>query len=162
MVDITHSEHEYLNWDAPFNEQSAYVKDAIAKALTDNQLNTSYVDQAKAAIATNKNGSEVYCALANRTYLSGAISLDEEKLACRILSACGVAGIQYNDGFSRYEDGERSHNYVVFDERNVCILGHTEQRVTSESDRIDLYDWIPTDGISDVTHTEQRDYQRLG
>ena len=65
-----------------------------------------------ASLGQNATGGEFYKALSGK--------LGSEKAASEYLHSIGIRGIRYLDGSSR-SAGEGSHNYVIFDDKDVSI-----------------------------------------
>ena len=112
-----------LDWDAPFSKQPEKVKTAIreiAAELTPEDIkqlggNTDML------LFDEMTGQQLYAMLA---WLP---SVDSEKAASMLLLKHGIPGLRYLDGNS-YNKGERTHNFVVWDEDAMQIMETYYQR----------------------------------
>ena len=102
-----------LDWDKPLSQNPAYVIKAINQVIEDLRLahNENLVlDDAM----LQTTGKEFY-------RLLGRI-LGSDKAASMMLNKHGVPGLRYFDGLSR-EKQEGTHNFVIWDEKQLKIIG---------------------------------------
>lgn len=141
---------EMLLWDAPFSEQPAIVKEALADdvpnyrptspdEMSDEQIIEAILNADPDAepdglsrdelieLAENVEAFE-YAKKNNENpkgltiYQILSRSLGGDKEASDYLRERGIKGIKYLDGTSRYRGGvDGSYNYVIFDENDVAI-----------------------------------------
>jgi hypothetical protein len=96
-----------LDWDKPLSEQPA----AVQKALSGESIkNRSGQDM----LAMNPTGEEIVSALG------------KSEGASERLAALGIPGLRYLDGNSR-NDGEGSHNYVIWDQPTLDRIALLER-----------------------------------
>lgn len=100
QVELAPKEHQYLDWDKPFEDQSDYVT---------NQLDALGYDWGN----PNDSGGDFYKRLSQE--LGGY-----KEASDFLYDAAGIRGIRYLDGTSRGA-GEGSHNYVIFSDDDVSI-----------------------------------------
>jgi hypothetical protein len=95
----------FLDWDKPLSEQHPHVQSALTALGLDphDELHPS------------RKGETQYHAVAAR------VGKDPEK-ASAALQAAGIPGIRYLDASSRGPTGAPTHNYVVFDPKNIDIV----------------------------------------
>lgn len=111
-VTLKPDETEYLEWDKPLSQQSAFVRNAFEKVLAESTANLP-------------DGFDIN-RLAGQGYLVVANAVNEDRLSdpevgsARMLAA-GIRGIRYLDGNSR-GDGAGSYNYVIFDDADIEIV----------------------------------------
>lgn len=128
-VKLSPDEHELLDWDKPFEEQSPQVREAIAR------LSSNVGDLAREGALRWKSGGEIYRYLtvdhapAEKADWPRAYRFEGQPRASNALREAGVLGIRYLDQGSR-GDGHGSHNYVIFDPEHITI-----SRVEEEEDR---------------------------
>lgn len=101
---------EFLSWDKPLSEQPKEIKAKLEKEGFDSE----------------STGKEIYNEISNknstqRTLLGNIISIKNDKAASSYLNSIGIKGIKYLDNTSR-SVGEGSHNYVVFDDKDLETL----------------------------------------
>lgn len=124
-------DYEYLLWDQGLSEQPPQVKEALAKipeAVMDN-INGQLDDHGMNPVEFDDDsytGMHLYRML-TRYSTEGALNDDytgddPKEDVSRYLHRLGIAGIKYLDGGSR-RDGDGTHNYVVFDDSRVRVLG---------------------------------------
>jgi|TARA_Y100001934_G_scaffold283650_2_gene405149 hypothetical protein len=127
MVDIAIKDAQYLLHDLPFNDQSDQVRSALLALSMDTSLDQKYRDQLDHAIARNATGADLYGALFADP-VSFDVDAEKEDKAVAALVAQGVRGIKYWDGNTR-NDENKQHNYVVFDAKDLSVLGRQQDRV---------------------------------
>lgn len=106
-VEIKPKDEDFLNWDKPINEQSPHVQSALE--------GLGYFGEGRSI----KEG-----------YRKLAADLGGPEMASAKLQEVGVPGIRYLDGNSR-DKGQGSHNYVIFDDKNVEITHKNDQPVSA-------------------------------
>ncbi len=104
QVELAPREDEYLDWDKPLNEQSATVQEAL-RGKDFSGANIRFSD-------IKYNGSNLVFKLEHHL---------GKKQASEYLHSIGIRGIKYLDENSRAQ-GKGSHNYVVFNDKDVSIL----------------------------------------
>lgn len=123
-VDIP-DDHEYLDWEKPFSEQSPKIQEALNGLASRRsfQDNTNITEMVRAKdpqighgydfiIKPNVSGAEIYRALTN--------VLGTPKEASLFLSEKGIPGLKYLDQMSR-DQGKGTSNYVLFDDKLIKI-----------------------------------------
>ncbi len=112
---------DFLDWDRPLSQQSEKVREAVVKGMRHpSTFKGPLRRRAEAALAGDFSDVDGASALA----LLGSYNNPAEASAA--LHGAGVRGIRYLDRDSR-GSGEGTHNYVVFNDKDVDIL-HKERR----------------------------------
>lgn len=113
QVELAPKPDEYLLWDKPLSEQSEKVKE-ILKSFVDNFEKTNGISKAYVSdkIHNGRYGQNIY-----KDFVSIYGTKSE---ASGYLHSLGIRGIKYLDGSSR-GTGKESHNYVIFDDKDVEI-----------------------------------------
>lgn len=104
-------ENSYLLWDAPLNDQPNAT--AIREIAEDAGLPVQY---SKKVLTGELTGEDFYRALSSE--------FGGDAAASKYLHSWGIPGIKYRDQASRGQPSgaaEATHNYVVFDDRDVTI-----------------------------------------
>jgi len=117
MVDIPEN-HQMLDWDKKLNEQPENVRNKIGDILSEIEDRTFQDEKGKDYFLNNFNGSVLYRIISN--YKGG------DRAASEYLNSMGIKGIRYLDAGSR-DQGEGSHNYVVFSDDDVKISNYLLQ-----------------------------------
>jgi hypothetical protein len=148
-VDIP-DDHEFLNWDKHVagRDRDIFIK-AFDMLGSDNWRAKDMAD----ALKSNNDitGGEAYKMLvkaigASRSKLDGIVSDPfgrTDQIASELLHNDGIAGVKYLDGSSR-DNGEGSHNYVVFDDSRVSIKSYEQSKVGDDTPRGQIK--MPVDG----------------
>lgn len=114
-VEIDASPDELLDYDLPIGKQSEehqrHIKE-IADNLTDDQLANLDGDK---TLLTNPSSYPVEF-LNTMAAITGSDSAGENAL-----QALGVKGIKYADAQTRFSPGEKTRNFVIFDDRLITI-----------------------------------------
>ena len=117
-VDIPEDDHMLL-WDKPLSEQPEAVRDAILKEFKHRMVPTGTDENGK---GDGYTGEQLYKELVrDQEQQWENPPANPQEAASKILHSLGLAGIKYEDGSSRGKDGEKSYNYVVFDDAAVKI-----------------------------------------
>jgi hypothetical protein len=101
-INVKPDEHELLDWDKSFSQQSPQAQKAIQKLAEAHGYGSDAM----------KSGSTLYRKLAN--------DLGSKEKASKALHNAGIPGIKYLDQGSRAA-GEGTRNYVIFDPKNLEI-----------------------------------------
>ena len=125
----------FLDWDKPLSEQHPHVQKALKsfgfkadpagmRAHDDALLAALHGSGPESAIPrqpNNPTGQEIH-----RKLVGGASEWGETKQGAietaKDLHAAGIPGIRYLDASSRGPTGAPTHNYVVFDPKNIDIV----------------------------------------
>jgi hypothetical protein len=125
----------FLDWDKPLSEQHPHVQKALEsfgfkadpagmRAHDDALLAALHGSGPESAIPrqpNNPTGQEIH-----RKLVGGASEWGETKQGAietaKDLHAAGIPGIRYLDASSRGPTGAPTHNYVVFDPKNIDIV----------------------------------------
>ena len=125
----------FLDWDKPLSEQHPHVQKALEgfgfkadpagmRAHDDALLAALHGSGPESAIPRQPNdptGQEIH-----RKLVGGASEWGESKQGAietaKDLHAAGIPGIRYLDASSRGPTGAPTHNYVVFDPKNIDIV----------------------------------------
>ena len=125
----------FLDWDKPLSEQHPHVQKALEsfgfkadpagmRAHDDALLAALHGSGPESAIPrqpNNPTGQEIH-----RKLVGGASEWGESKQGAietaKDLHAAGIPGIRYLDAGSRGPTGAPTHNYVVFDPKNIDIV----------------------------------------
>lgn len=107
-AEIDAEPEHFLDWDKPLSEQSAYVRERLAK------LDPDMYAQTGNDFDPQELGQMVYQRL--------VANLGDPQAASAALRDAGIPGNRYLDGASRGK-GAGSHNYVVFDDKPLKIVG---------------------------------------
>ena len=125
----------FLDWDKPLSEQHPHVQKALEsfgfkadpagmRAHDDALLAALHGSGPESAIPRQPNdptGQEIH-----RKLVGGASEWGETKQGAietaKDLHAAGIPGIRYLDASSRGPTGAPTHNYVVFDPKNIDIV----------------------------------------
>jgi hypothetical protein len=120
-VELAPKEHEYLDWDKPYDEQTPEVKKALEAAGI---LPEDFE-------GTVETGGSIYRGIGQQEAVvraggrrGGGIAKDsysDQQAASEALAKAGIPGIKYLDGSSRGK-GEGAHNYVIFDAKHVDVV----------------------------------------
>lgn len=110
QVDLKPAEDEYLDWDKPLSEQSKKVQAAlnIYPETWTGQKVYNY-------IAADRDPLKMDGLSRQRSVNDGSRFASEE------LHTAGIRGIKYLDGASRFGGKDASHNYVIFNDKDVEI-----------------------------------------
>jgi hypothetical protein len=150
-VELAPDEHEFLDWDKPLSEQSPHVQKLLGVTARDHAAEEALFAEAKrrgvdptslpeyaeltkrmdeAGKFGRTTGREFYGKLASdkAESLGGpdlpdwmqGITAPSPENASSHLRSLGIRGIRFLDGSSRAA-GEGSHNYVVFDDKDVKV-----------------------------------------
>jgi hypothetical protein len=109
-----------LDWDKPLSEQPEHVK-AIIESLTTPEM-TRYMNELKyelKILRLSGNGAEMP-ATGEIFYNALSAALGSEQAASLALDGAGIPGHRYLDRLSR-DRGEGTHNYVIYDGRNMKV-----------------------------------------
>lgn len=116
QVGINADPEHFLDWDAPVNQQSPHVRNALADVLGEDGLRAMpdpnvYDANRLPPPFDPRKGETVYRALGPK------------RQATQRLQEAGVSGIRYKDQGSRGVDGaQATRNYVVFNDKLVDIM----------------------------------------
>jgi hypothetical protein len=164
-----HPDH-FLDWEKPLSSQSQHVKDALAKlgVVSNDEQARAHHDALERAL-TDPNftgdlppappdpyGHKIYTTLRDQLRLAqkskNVLSFKKSDVdTAQQLSKVGIRGIRYLDAGSR-DEGEGTHNYVVFDHNHVAV-----KRKYAEGGKVEEYplrhhnDW-----------EEAHDYEKTG
>lgn len=134
-VRINAKPEHFLDWDKPLSEQHPHVQKALEsfgfkvdpagmRAHDDALLAALHGSGPESAIPRQPNdptGQEIH-----RKLVGGASEWGESKQGAietaKDLHAAGIPGIRYLDAGSRGPTGAPTHNYVVFDPKNIDIV----------------------------------------
>lgn len=129
LVNLDIKPCEYLQYDAPFSEQSQQVQTAMLKLAEDVQPGLAASSRLALAIEENASGRALYRALSTDHDIS-PITYSGGREASEALLNVGVQGIRYLDRTSREIDGD-TFNYVVFDDSKITVI---EERSAKQDD----------------------------
>lgn len=116
---------ELLDWDKPLSEQSERVREALRDTgLVEKLRNRKFPETPE----TNPRGLQIYNEAQYPVEGEGA----KPRQASKLLHSAGIKGIKYLDGNSRNQ-GEGSHNYVIFDDSDIEILEENGKPVTKQT-----------------------------
>lgn len=128
-VDIPENS-DLLDWDAPLNQQSAAVQQAIqplVRRIAQAHVEFGMAQKDAIAMVMEFDGSNFYYELA-ASFAGDAQSGEaaaggsrDERAASRALLEAGIPGHRYLDGGSR-ADGEGSRNFVIYDDSRALVL----------------------------------------
>lgn len=113
-VRINADPDDFLDWDAPLSEQSAKVREALARSDPD-----TYSPDGGDYDPTEL-GQITYNRMVGANGRIGS-SLPPDRLTSEWMNADGIPGIKYRDAGSRGTDGG-TRNFVVFDENLIEIV----------------------------------------
>lgn len=129
-VRIKSKPEAFLDWDAPFSQQSQQVKDILGRfGFKDETAALRAYDDALLAALEGRSSAPVprqpYDPTGAEIYESSKLvpgDYRDSKKAAATLREAGVPGIKYLDRSSRAVDGPQTRNYVVFDDNLVEIM----------------------------------------
>lgn len=122
-VHILPDEHELLDWDKPLAEQPPGVKKVI------DQIHAGNEDLRIMHSGPDITGANFYRNLANQMWDKTREGIGGGSVAAsKALHEAGIPGIKYLDRGSR-DAGEGTSNYVIFDPKNLRIVGRNGQRL---------------------------------
>lgn len=117
----------FLDWDKPLSEQHPHVQNVIKSFYNDDvPLKNKYSENLKGADYYNHMISASGGILHKKKLDSAGIPAQmpggtHQRLSY-YLSSIGIPGIRYLDAGSRGPTGAPTHNYVVFDPKNIDIV----------------------------------------
>jgi hypothetical protein len=109
-VDIDASPDELLDFDAPLSEQSDYVKSKLPQEVFDYFKKTN-----------DPRGINL---VHDNPLVPDRAMIREPEYAAQAaakLNDLGIKGIKYTDARTRFSGGDRTHNYVMFDDKTIEI-----------------------------------------
>jgi hypothetical protein len=109
-VDIDASPDELLDFDAPLSEQSDYVKSKLPQEVFDYFKNTN---DPRGINLVNDNPL-----VPNRAMIREP---EYAAQAAAKLNDLGIKGIKYTDAQTRFSGGDKTQNFVIFDDKTVEI-----------------------------------------
>ena len=116
-VHINAHPHHMLDWDKPLSEQPSHITKSLFDARK--ELPTLW-EKTQHHINNDSTAGDFYQSIA-AGHPHGYAGATEQ------LSRAGIKGIKYLDAGSRGDKAEPTHNYVVFDHKNVHIKRKYEQ-----------------------------------
>jgi len=114
-VNIAAQPEHFLDWDKPLGEQSNHTKQKIKDLMSGDLFN---MDFDNATGWQKLPGEKFYEALQERIGSIKSSAAD----ASEALHQHGIRGIRYLDAGSRGENAQPTHNYVVFDPKDIEIM----------------------------------------
>lgn len=114
-VNIDASPDELLDYDLPLSEQPEIVMDAIRSTPDVRQRINMAIGSFGADKILGRDILEVFA----QSKSGGMSSVPSD--ASEILKNAGVKGVKYADAQTRFSPKEKTHNYVVFDDKLVEI-----------------------------------------
>lgn len=119
-VQVDVSPRQLLEWEAFISDQP--IANNIEKMLADPVVE-EWVERRK---GMNNSGATNLLALEGEVFYKSLSSfLGNQKSASLLLLKYGVKGIRYLDGDSRGNTGNRTHNYVIFDDSLITLNSGT-------------------------------------
>lgn len=115
-VNIDVDAADLLDWDKPLSEQSGVV--SALKKYWDDRIGDPDIIMQRIGLTDQSTGRDLYEALAGAG--------NNKEAASRALNEAGIPGIKYLDAGSR-SAGEGTHNYVIFDDSLLEIVGEGYQ-----------------------------------
>lgn len=115
---------DLLDYDKPLSEQGEIADGLLLKL--DDRMN------AGAAVARHNTGAGLYAWLAEQ--------MGGEQQASEYLQGYGIPGLRYADGNTRGKDGEKTHNYVIWDEAAISEPTRLEQTTSKPRGAITFAD----------------------
>jgi hypothetical protein len=109
-VDLDVTDDDLLNFDAPMNQQPAKIRKAFA----------SIIDPMEADSPGEMRGMDLLRDLSNKKVGDDYQYNDVE--AVEALMAAGIKGVKYADAQTRFTNGPKTSNYVIFDDKLVTIM----------------------------------------
>ena len=109
-VNIDASPDELLDFDAPLSEQSDYVKSKLPQEVFDYFKKTN-----------DPRGINL---VHDNPLVPDRAMIREPEYAAQAaakLNDLGIKGIKYTDAQTRFSGGDRTHNYVMFDDKTIEI-----------------------------------------
>lgn len=124
-VSIKGDPGRFLDWDKPLGEQSAFIRGLLEPLGYRSEQTGKEIYQSLIKYRPNEGGATN----------SGGIKLSDldatPEAASGRMSATGIAGIKYLDQDSR-KVGEGTRNFVVFNDKNIEIIGKNGEPVTPQ------------------------------
>ena len=112
-VHINAHPHHMLDWDKPLSEQSDHVQKALDSIQDHPDWTNGFKNELKRACGTNYfDGNDLYREL---------IKAKSAPEIAQMLHGFGIKGIKYLDAGSRGDESRQTHNYVVFDHKDVSV-----------------------------------------
>jgi hypothetical protein len=115
-VNIHADPDDFLDWDAPLNQQSEKVKQALLPHAEEALKRDSHLVKVFGT-PENMDVGSAYRKLESAAKRTGSNARE----ASESLKAKGIPGIKYYDGMSRNK-AEGTRNYIVFDEKLISIV----------------------------------------
>lgn len=109
-VDLDVTDDDLLNFDAPMNQQPAKIRKAFA----------SIIDPMEADSPGEMRGMDLLRDLSNKKVGDDYQYNDVE--AVEALMAAGIKGVKYADAQTRFTNGPKTSNYVIFDDKLITIM----------------------------------------
>lgn len=122
-VSLKPDKEDLLDLDKRLSEQPQKVQDGVRKAIE-----AAYPARAKEM--TEKIWDEARHAQGESLVRRGLIAFDDKRVS-KLLAEAGIPGIKYLDQSSRSK-GEGTHNFVVFDDKDVEITHRNGAALTKE------------------------------
>lgn len=130
---IDHDPEDFLHWDKPLSEQSPQVQAGLAKVLPADMY-ASLMDEPRGV----HRGEDLYRAAGRELVSRGDAPVastdwqgqaNNPEAASSAFRQAGIPGIRYLDQGSRGA-GAGTHNYVLFDDKAITVVGKNGQPVT--------------------------------
>jgi hypothetical protein len=130
-VELDFDPWQVLDWDAAPQDQPAVVQQAMRDPYIQ-----AVIEAYKADGSAVEQGADIYYAVARAKEIErggsgrGSVSHEADKEASDYLASLGMRGIKYADALSRGNAPKKTHNYVVFSESDIRVVGRNGETIT--------------------------------